>query len=285
VARAGSAPKRTSVFYRFSAATVCLVVKIAHRCFTSLMFDPNAAAEAALVEAVDAVSVAGLVTQLNTLVAEVWKANRGRYEPDELGDDPQTLGGTCAKNIANRVERLVRANSEFEVEPWDIPGLTVARPNGALRLDYSGRHFHIMKSPMAHGRRPRWDAFPQWSTSSEVREEAARANTMALSGCRTAATGQDPLLFLPFANEPLHVSHYVFVWAAEIDSSATSAWLGIPALGEQPFAAVHPIWADPEGGAPTGTRRSSPTGPSFDERAGKLPALTLKPRPGREGQA
>ena len=249
------------------------------------MFDAEAAAEAALAEAVDAVTVAGVVTRLNALVAEVWQVNLGRYEPDELGDDPQTLGATCAKNIANRVERLVRANSEYEVEPWDVPGLTVARPHGALRLDYAGRHFHIMKSPMVQGRRPKWDTLPQWGTASEVREDAARANTMALSGCRTAAPGQDPLLLLPLANEPLHLPHYVFVWAAEIDSSATSGWLGVPALGEQPFAAVHPLWADPEGGAPTGARRSSPTGPSFDERAGELPDLTLKPRPDREGHA
>ncbi len=249
------------------------------------MFDTNAVAEAALVEAVDAVSVAGVVTRLSALVAEVWQANVGRYEPDELGDDPQTLGWTCAKNIANRVERLVRGSSEYEAEPWDVPGLTVARPHGALRLDYTGRHFHIMKSPMVHGRRPKWGALPQWSTSSEVREDAARANTMAMSGCRTAAPGQDPLLLLPLADEPLHVPHFVFVWAAEIDSSATSGWLGVPALGEQPFAAVHPLWADPEQGAPAGTRRSSPTGPSFDERASEVPALTLKPRPGREGQA
>jgi len=155
------------------------------------MFDAEAAAEAALAEAVDAVTVAGVVTRLNALVAEVWQVNLGRYEPDELGDDPQTLGATCAKNIANRVERLVRANSEYEVEPWDVPGLTVARPHGALRLDYAGRHFHIMKSPMVQGRRPKWDTLPQWGTASEVREDAARANTMALSGCRTAAPGQE----------------------------------------------------------------------------------------------
>jgi hypothetical protein len=248
------------------------------------MFDANTAAELALADAVDLVTGAGLVTRLNALVAEVWQANLGRYEPDELGDDPQTLGGTCAKNIANRVERLVRASSEYEGEPWDVPGLTVARPHGALRLDLGGRHFHIMKCPMVHGRRPKWDALPQWSTSSEVREEAARANTMAMNGCRTAAPGQDPLLLLPFGDETLLVPHYVFVWGVEVDSSATTGWLGVPILGEQPFAAVHPLWADPEGGAQTSMRRSVPTGPSFDERASQVPALTLKPRRGREGQ-
>jgi len=264
---------------------VCLPSEPAHLWFTFLMFDANAAAELVLAEAVDTVTVAGLGTRLSALVAQVWQANLGRYEPDELGDDPQTLGGTCAKNIANRVERLVRGNSEYEDEPWALPGLTVARPHGALRLDFAGRHFHIMKCPMVHGRRPKWDVFPQWSTSSEVREDAARANTMALNGCRTAAPGQDPLLLLPRPDEPLHVPHYVFVWAAEIDASPTTGWLGVPILGEQPFAAIHPLWADPEGGAQTGMRRSFPTGPSFDERASQVPALTLKPRPDREGQA
>lgn len=258
---------------------------VVHPWFTFLMVDAHAAADAALVEALDVVKVAGLGSRLSALVAEVWMANLARFEPDELGDDAQTLGGTCAKNIANRAERLVRANSEFETEPWAIPGLTVARPHGALRLDYAGRHFHIMKSPMVHGRAPKWDAFPRWSTSSEVREEAARANTMALNGCRTAAPGQAPLLLLPLAHELLRVPHFVFVWAAEIDSPATSGWLGVPALGEQPFAAVGALWADPESGAPTGTRRTMPTGPSFDKRASEVPALSLKPRPELEGEA
>lgn len=239
----------------------------------------------ALDEAHELVTSAGLVARLNSLVTEVWQTNLARYEPDELGDDPQTLGGTCAKNIANRVERLVRASSDYETEPWDVPGLSVTRPHGALRLDYAGRHFHIMKSPMVHGRSPRWEALPQWTTSSEVREEAARANTMALAGHRTAAPGQDPLVHLPFADGFPHVPHFVFVWAAEIDSSATSGWLCVPALGEQPFAAIRPLWADPESTVPTGTRRTAPTGPNFDERTSGVPALVLKPRPSREGEA
>ncbi|GAA4397046.1 hypothetical protein GCM10023153_20540 [Ornithinibacter aureus] len=249
------------------------------------MFNAPKAAATALDEALELVDNAGLAARLNALVTDVWQVNLARYEPDELGDDLQTLGGTCAKNIANRVARLVRGSSDYEAEPWDLPGLSVARPNGALRLDFAGRCFYIMKSPTAHGRSPRWDALPQWTTSSEVREEAARANTMALAGHRTAAPGQDPLLYLPFSYGPPQVRHFVFVWAAEIDSPATCGWLGVPSLGDQPFAAVRQLWVDPEGAVATGIRRTAPTGPNFNERSSGLPALRLKPRPGREGEA
>ncbi len=132
-------------------------------------------------------------------------------------------------------------------------------------------------------------SFDPWTHSSEVREDAARANTMALRGYRTAAPGQDalPVLTLPFAftAQEVHVPHFVFVWAADIDSRGTSGWLGVPALGEQSFAAVHPLWSDPDGYVPGGARRVEPTGPNYDERATKAPTLTLKPRPAQEGHA
>ncbi|MGA8046401.1 MAG: hypothetical protein WCA30_09060, partial [Dermatophilaceae bacterium] len=111
------------------------------------MFDASAAATAALSHAVDAVASASLDARLSALVSEVWRANLGRHEPDELGDDAQTLGTTCARNIINRVERLVNGSSEHEQEVWDIVGLRVARPYGALRLDYAQRHFYVMNSP------------------------------------------------------------------------------------------------------------------------------------------
>jgi len=253
------------------------------------MFTVTPAAEAALEKAVDAVTTCGLTEHLHRLVTEAWHANLARYEPDELGDDPQTLGNTCARNIANRAEGLVLGNRESEVERWDVEGLSASRPHGALRLDYAGRHFHIMKAPMRHGRRPQWAKFDPWTRSSDVREDAARANTTALHGYRTAAPGQEPLpaaiLPLPSAAAEVHLPHFVFVWAADIDSPGTSGWLGVPSLGEQPFAAVHPLWSDPDDYLPGGTRRSAPTGPSFDERATSAPALTLKPRTSRKGQA
>lgn len=253
------------------------------------MFSVSQAASAALQQAVDAVTSSGLSDRLHALVSEVWQVNLGRYEPEELGDDPQTLGVTCAKNIANRAEGLVLGNRDHEVEPWGIPGLGATRPHGALRLHLAGRQFHIMKAPMGHGRRPQWDRFAPWSHSSEVREDAARANTMALHGYRTAAPGQDALpastLPLEVPDGRLQLPHFVFVWAADIDSVGTSGWLGVPSLGEQPFAAVDVLWSDSEDQAVSGTRRTQPTGPSFDERATDIPALTLKPRSAGEAQA
>ena len=275
---------QTSLLNTSYALWRVVLSSLARPWFTSYMFDPQASAQTALEEAAEVVTAAGLVTRLRTVVAEVWQANLARYEPDELGDDAQTLGGTCARNIANRVERLVRANSEFETQPWEVSGLTVARPSGALRLEYFGRHFHIMKSPMVHGRSPKWDAFPHWNTSSDVREEAARANTRALSGFRTAAPGQTPLTGWPASYEAVALPHFVFVWAAELTSPATSGWLGVPCLGEQPFVAIRALWSDPENGGPSGIRRSLPTGPSFDELDSEVPNLKLKTRPEGVGE-
>lgn len=249
------------------------------------MDDDLAAAGAALDEAVNAVAAVGITGRLHGLIGEVWQRNLERYEPEELGDDSQTLGGTSSRNIANRVERLVQSSSGHEVEPWDIPGLTAARPYGALRLDYAGLHFHLMKSPMAQGRSPKWATYPQWSALSEVRTEAARANSMAMGGLRTAAPGQDSLPDLPLIDVTSPIRHYVFVWAAEIRSPATSGWLGVPMLGERAFAAIRPLWTDPEEGTSAAVQPSSPTGPNFDERATEVPALTLKPRSGATGEA
>lgn len=253
------------------------------------MFTVNSAAEAALEQAVEAVTTCGLTERLHSLVTGVWQVNLDRYEPEELGDDTQTLGNMCARNIANRAEGLVLGNREREVERWDFEGLSSARPHGALRLDYAGRHFHIMKAPMRDGRRPQWEKFDPWTRSSEVREDAARANTMALSGYRTAAPGQDALpaatLPLDFPVKEVHLPHFVFVWAADLNSRGTSGWLGVPSLGELSFAAVSPLWSDPDDYVPGGTRRSVPTGPNYDERGTDAPTLTLKLRPGHEGQA
>lgn len=261
----------------------------AHLWFTFTMNTVTMAAEAALELAVEAVTRCGLRERLHALVTEVWQANLDRYEPEELGDDPQTLGNTCARNIANRAEGLVLGNREREVEPWDIAGLGATRPHGALRLDHAGRHFHIMKAPMRHGRRPEWARFDPWTRSSEVREDAARENTVALHGYRTAAPGQDPLpaMTLPFVSAGLevHLPHFVFVWAADIDSPGTSGWLGAPSLGEQPFVAVQPLWSDPDDYVPVGRRRDFPTGPSFDQRSTAAPPLALKPRREQEGKA
>ena len=92
-------------------------------------------------------------------------------------------------------------------------------------------------------------------------------------------------MYLPISDEAPNVPHFVFVWAAELDSPATCGWLGVPSLGDQPFAAVHQLWADPEGDVSVPARHSAPTGPNFDDRASDALALRLKPRPDREAGA
>ena len=39
-----------------------------------------------------------------------------------------------------------------------------------------------MKVPYAHGRRPVWEQFPSWETSSHIRDEIAKDNSRILGG-------------------------------------------------------------------------------------------------------
>jgi hypothetical protein len=189
----------------------------------------------------------------------------------------------CSENLAERVERRVRGH-ELETERWDIDGLGVGKPNGALRLELKNQRFYVMKAPMACGRLPQWDSLVSWDAESRTRQSIAELNTRALGGWCVPATGQGALWPILIDGNASGVRDFMIVWAGDAAAPLTAGWLAVPVLGDTPFAAVHPLWWDEDSGMPLGTRRHEPDGPSFDEKPTIVPAVALKSRPGRRGQ-
>ncbi len=241
-------------------------------------------AETALDAAVHKWTQVGLTEKLGVLVREVWGVNLARYEPEELADNAKTLAITCSENLAGRIERRIRGH-EFEPELWEVDGLRVAKPNGSLRLDHSGRHVYVMKAPMVYGRRPQWDSMAPWAALSDVRETAARGNTFALAGYRTPALGQDELFPFLIDGTPESLANFMLVWAGDMAAPVTAGWLTVPVLGERPFVAVRRLWFDAEEDVSHNIEGRGPAGPSYDKKPAVTPALSLKPRPGRTGEA
>lgn len=248
------------------------------------MNEAHELAEKALSAVAEMWSQTGLTENIGALVSEVWRVNLARYEPEELADNARTLGFVCSENLSGRVERLVRGH-QYETEQWGVAGLEVARPQGALRMDLAGRHHYVMKAPMVYGRTPQWDSLVSWDAESNTRQTIAQVNTRALAGYRTPAQGQEGLFPILVDGELGAVANFMLVWAGDPSLAATAGWLTVPILGEVPFAAVRRLWWDDEVDSPVGVRRRGPEGPSFDERSAVAPAVTLKPRPGRTGEA
>ena len=248
------------------------------------MNEAHELAEKALSAAAEMWSQTGLTENLGALVSEVWRGNLARYEPDEMADNARTLGFVCSENLSGRVERKVRGH-QYETERWSVAGLEVARPQGALRMDLADRHHYLMKAPMACGRRPQWDSLVSWDAESNTRQTIAQVNTRALAGYRTPAHGQEGLFPILVDGELGAVSNFMLVWAGDPSLPVTAGWLTVPIMGEVPFAAVRQLWWDDEVDNPVGVRRRGPEGPSFDEKSAVSPAVTLKPRPGRTGEA
>lgn len=241
-------------------------------------------AEEALEATVEMWVETGLARQFGSLVQDVWATNLARHEPDELGDNAKTLGYVCAVNLAERIERRIRGH-EFESKLWDISGLGVSKPNGALCLTLESRRFYVKKAPMVCGRSAQWESLVSWEGESHTRQSIAELNSRALGGYQAPADGQQE--FWPFltADEPGVIRDYMVVWAGDSSAPLTAGWLTIPALGAVPFAAVLPLWWDEAPDAPLSTRRLDPKGPSFDERPSITPSVTLRPRPGSTGRA
>lgn len=246
---------------------------------TLVMLEAITHAASAAQAAADRWNSTGLTRHMASLVREVWTTNLERFEPDELGDNARTLGFQCSENLCARTERRIRGD-EHEAVHWNLPGLTVSRPNGAMRICVGGDRVFLMKAPMEVSRQPRWDAM-SWDGESATRQALAERNSRALGGFSTPAEGQGELFGL--GAEDAYVDSYLMVWAGEISSGLTAGWLTIPILGELPFAAVTPLWWDEIEGTPAGIRPRRPDGPSFEQVASTTPKLRLKPRPAMRG--
>jgi hypothetical protein len=247
------------------------------------MHEASEVAQEALAVGVNTCVDTDLSVKLGALVREVWATNIARHEPDELGDNARTLGFTCSENLTERVERRIRGH-EHETERWDIDGLGVDKPSGALRLELNNQRFYLMKAPMAYGRMPQWDSLVSWDAESRTRQAIAQLNTRALGGWCAPAPGQEALWPILIGGNACGVRDFMIVWAGDAAAPLTAGWLTVPVLGDRPFAAVHRLWWDDDSDASLGTRRHEPDGPSFAEKPPIVPAVALKARPDRTGQ-
>lgn len=248
------------------------------------------AASAALDRMTKRLDETGLLAAIRSLQQEVWAVNVDRFEPDELGDTPRSLGLLTFENFTTRALR--RFNHD-ELEPtdkhWNIEGLRVTTPNGVLTFELDGARIAGMKVPPAEQRAPRWERFADWDNESNTRLEIARENSKVLGEYTTPEPGQRELADFHdvFGRRPGMVAHFLYVWAGEHTSPLTSGWLTVPALGGHPFAAIKNLWHDDDNDLPHGTRTPSrgPAGPSFDQKPAAQPSITLKPKPAIDGEA
>lgn len=220
----------------------------------------------------------GLAQAFSALVETVWAKNVDRHEPVELGDDANTLGYNCSRNLMKRALRRV-AGTDHESPRWDIDGLTVDLPHGALRLSLAGRRFYIMKAAPAHGLTPDWDSLVNWDNESNTRQELAEATRVALRGYTSPAVGQLDLWSFEVDTTPHSIRDFLVVWAGEQSPVTTAGWMTLPIHGDSPFAAVRPLWT-PRAitGADTASAPIAPTGPSFELQKVVTPSITLRPR-------
>lgn len=248
------------------------------------------AATGALGATVSRLEDSGLLDAIRDLQREVWAVNIDRYEPDELGDTPRSLGLLTFENFT---QRALRRYNHDELEPaekhWNIEGLHVTTPRGVLTFELGGARIAGMKVPPSGRRSPQWDRFADWDNESSTRLHIARENSRVLGGYKTP--NHDQYVFAGMDSElgraPGAVSNFLYVWAGEFQSPLTSAWLTVPALGGHPFAAIAQLWHDSEDDLLDGTRTPArgPDGPSFDEKPAAQPSIALKRRPAAEGEA
>jgi len=88
-----------------------------------------------------------------------------RYQPENMGDDPTSLGVQASRNLCNLAIR----------ELQDVPGV-VAHGSRTLEVHYGDRVLHAGKAPSDS---PGWDVQSLDWAESEVQEGAAAANTAA----------------------------------------------------------------------------------------------------------
>lgn len=228
-----------------------------------------------------------VVDRVRELIQEVWARNLGRYEPDEAGDTPMSLGIQCSQNLHQLAIRRIQGHELVDDEDrWAIEGLVVTDPRGVLTFDLPGIHMVTMKVPMADGRVPNWETFADWANESQVREDLARANSMVLGGYTTAPRYQLEFQF-PAKQAPGTVRNYMLLWSGDPNSVLTAGWLAVPIMGALPFAAHRQMWWDTEvgGGGRRALPRTSPQRPGFDQMPSPKPQLSIKPRPAAEGRA
>ncbi len=241
-------------------------------------------AELALQAAVEAVHVSGLGEVLHQIVGEVWSINLARYAPEEHGDTAKSLGTQCYENLRELALRRFLGSERLSTEDqWVIPGLSITTPQSVLTFSIGGMRIVTKKVPYAQGRSPLWSRFPDWDADSQSRHDIAEENARALGGNVLLDRSQYELDLDGDAElRPGQVRNFMFVWAGDDQSGATSAWLTVPVnWPDMPFAATSLLWHDDAGetSAPVALPPSTPGQPI------PAPTLRLKPRADQERDA
>lgn len=247
-------------------------------------------AAAAHLEAVVAnLRQAGAVGLLEEYVAAVYRRNVDNYDT-QLGDTLRSLGGTCAENLR---ELIVRACSGAE-SLWLARGVRASAPETSLQVEACGIRLLLMKGPPTPQRTPDWisSAFCWTQQDSAVRLRAATRNHEAYRPEHSDETHAQ--LALPISGatlsrnveatadgaEPSGLTDVLLVWSGDLDTAATSGWLGFPTLGASNWFAVAPLWHHDLGGGSTLGRHQGGgggDGDTYASRAEPVATVTLKP--------
>ncbi|MBB5791606.1 hypothetical protein [Jiangella mangrovi] len=219
----------------------------------------------------------GLVDLAREAIADVWRANTARHEPEELFDDSFTLGVTSTRNLANRLAAYVRDDPR-----WRATGAYASREYGATVLHTSGLEVRMVKAPSTAGRHPDFIADFDWQ-SGEMRHAAAARNRAAYG-----PPPRDPSmatlfeLELPDAATAVQGCRDVFLaWGADLASGLTAGWLGLPTTSAARWLAVTRLWWDEpigSGRVDSDDRLTTHDAPGFEDKPAPVPTITLKPR-------
>lgn len=238
------------------------------------------AVEATLRDVVSQFNADGLTAALNSLTNDVWTSNVDRFEPEDLGDTPNSLGFQAYQNFTQRALRRFHHDPREAVgDHWDIPGLVVTSPRGVLTLTLGGNRVAVLKVPFAHGRKADFGLLAPWENQSDARFKMAARNSHVLGGYRSDVPGQDGLWENDAKTGVVH--DFILAWAGEQQAGLTAGWLGVPVLGEDPFMATSRLWWDNENEATEGADLPVSNGIVTTPRV-PSPPITLKPQPAEE---
>lgn len=219
----------------------------------------------------------GLVSELRTLVARVWRQNLDRQDSEVAGDTTWSMSMLSAANIRELALRSPESGGlSGQDSSWSIglnrASLQFTTPRGRLR---------IMKLPaLGTGRTPDWSSL-DWK-GSHVRHDLALANSRYFN-LITGGPGQEVLGMVEPVGAPVGALEFLIGWVGEYASPLTSGFLTVPVLGERSVLAQLELWCD-EPSQRTSEWPSVQPGPNlpFDQLPERETPIRLKPRPGRE---
>src|ERR1700722_8371994 len=139
------------------------------------MTNLDVATQERLTEIISTLRETGVIDLFERIIARVWKINVDRFEPNEVGDTNRSLGITATENIRS----LVLRESLLAGNPAGLARhVRVTAPNDSLLVQVGSIRLHVMKSaPAIALAEPRWSTEFTWKGESDVRVEAATANT------------------------------------------------------------------------------------------------------------